>query len=142
MTVLTILGLLGGIVVCLYLVGKINKYTQQRFHYLLFNKETLIIVAIAYALIYSGIRVYQSALSSDGDLLNGQLMVGIGFLFIVVDIWINIKHTSFWTGVFLSPVQLLFYVVAVALIVVLAFMAIAALGGSRNESYSDDEFYY
>ncbi len=141
MVVLTIFGLIGAAVVGWLIVTMINQYTTKKFNYQIFDGGTLVLVTIAYALIYFGFDFYQSALKNGGDILNGQLMIAIGIVLIVLDIWINIKNTNFEEGVVLSIVQLLFYVVGAAAIAFLVVIAIGIAGGGRNGYYCDDDCY-
>ncbi len=141
MVVLTILGLLIAAAIGWLIITKINQYTTKKFNYQIFDGGTLVLVTIAYALIYFGFDFYQSALKNGGDILNGQLMIAIGVILIVLDIWINIKNTNFEEGVVLSIIQLLFYVVGAAAIAFLVVIAIGIAGGGRNGYYCDDDCY-
>lgn len=103
----------------------INGYTDKKYQYEFFNLGNYFVSALGYVLIYYGHGWYVSALEKNLDILNGQLIMGFGVMLLVGVVYYNIKNTSLTTGLALSIVQLLLYIV----LAVVGFLAlIMAIG--------------
>lgn len=113
MTVLYILGVIFAIVALLSVVAFINALSEKLYEYQFFSFANLVIVGIAYALLYFGWSWYNSALTNNGDSLNGLLLMAFGSATLTWLVGTHIKHTSFYFGLFFSLVQLAIYVPAV-----------------------------
>lgn len=107
------------------LVVKINDYTRDKYRYDFFNMTNFTISAIGYGLLYFGYIWYMKALDKHGDVLNGQILIGIGIVLLLGVIYLNVKNTSLSAGVSLSIVQAPIYSVLsiIALFVLLASIA-------------------
>lgn len=108
-----VIKLIGFILIALliyWIMIEINRYSYKQYKYDFFNMQNFVSTAIGYILLYFGNRWYASALKSGGDLLNGQIIIGIGTLFIFYVVYLNIKKTSFIFGLFFTGFQLLLYI--------------------------------
>ena len=100
-------------------------YAYIVYKYDLFNGGNYSISIAAYALIYAGFIVYNKAIANNGDILNGQLLIGIGVLLIISIIIYNIKKTSFFIGLILSLIQAVLYSVLATIGILFVIAAIA-----------------
>lgn len=125
MLVVKIIGFLVAIYLVFMLVVKINDYTRDKYRYDFFNMTNFTISAIGYGLLYFGYIWYMKALDKHGDVLNGQILIGIGIVLLLGVIYLNVKNTSLSAGVSLSIVQAPIYSVLsiIALFVLLASIA-------------------
>ena len=126
-----VLGIVGFVVVliALYIFFEyMNKLTYERYTYEFFSIAHMLQVIIGYWLVYFGSDIYMSALKKGGDLLNGQLLIFIGVVVILVVIYKNFKAVPFFAAVMLSVVQLFICIplsvgVFLGLIMAMAFLA-------------------
>ena len=109
MTVLFILGFLAVIIVLYMIVIWINEYSQKYYEYEFFNVGSFIIIAIGYGLVWYGFTWFNEAVSVGGDILNGQILVGIGVMFVSGVFLNNIKNTSFGFGFVTGIFQLVLF---------------------------------
>ncbi len=125
MLVVKIIGFLVATYLIFMLVVKINDYTRDKYRYDFFNMTNFTISAIGYGLLYFGYIWYMKALDKHGDVLNGQILIGIGIILLLGVIYLNVKNTSLSAGVSLSIVQAPIYSVLsiIALFVLLASIA-------------------
>ena len=109
-------------------IVEVNEYTMKKYSYEFFNWGNYFASAAGYGFIYFGNNWYTDALKNGGDLLNGELLVLIGFILIVSVVTYNVKMTSILIGLTLSIIQLILYIgFAIAgffiLIMAIAFFA-------------------
>jgi len=128
MIVLKIIGILIAVFLVYLLIVKVNEYTIQKYRYEFFNMGNFLISAVGYGLLYFGYKWYMSALEKNQDILNGQILIGMGLILIFAVVYYNIKNTSRPTGLVLSLVQAPIYSVLavfslVMLIAVVAFFS-------------------
>ncbi|QOY53205.1 hypothetical protein [Candidatus Sulfurimonas baltica] len=125
MLVITIIGFIVAIITVYSLVLWVNEYSVKRYRYEFFNFSNYLATAIGYGMIYFGEGWYREALANNQDILNGQVLIVIGFLLVVLVIYSNIKNTSFIFGVVMTVIQLALYAVlaVVGFYVLLAAMA-------------------
>jgi len=116
MVVLTIIGVIVGLIFLAYFIGASNKYSKKVYKYEIFNMGTFIISAIGFLAIYFGNSWYTTALKKHGDILNGELMIVIGTLLLLGVLYVNIKNTSFMYGLIMSVVAGIIYAAATPLI--------------------------
>ena len=109
MTVLTILGILVLAALLYVLVLFINKFTEQKYEYTFFNITNFALVTIGYTFIYFGNSWYKSALSTNADLLNGELIMVFGVMFVLSALIYNVKKTSLFAGIGLTLFQYMIY---------------------------------
>lgn len=127
MVVLKILAVLALLWAVYLLVQKMNAFTYKHYRYEFLDEGKMILVSFAYYLLAGGFIVYSSALSSGGDLLNGGLIMGIGAILMILNIWSNIKNTNLLIGVTFTMAQLLICtVVSVGAVVILVIAGLAA----------------
>ncbi|HIQ27733.1 MAG TPA: hypothetical protein EYH42_04460 [Sulfurovum sp.] len=105
MLVLKIIGILIAAFLVYLLIVKVNEYTIQKYRYQFFNMANFLISAVGYGLLYFGYKWYMNALEKNQDLLNGQILIGIGVILILAVIYYNIKNTSGTTGLAFSLIQ-------------------------------------
>ncbi len=125
MTVLYIIGFLAVVILLLLVVSKINDYSTKHYSYEFFSFVNLAVVAIAYLMLFYGDKWYLEALDKGGDILNGQMLMGIGVLIICALIYVHIKNTSVIFATVITPFQLILYIPA-AVLSVFAFIVVAA----------------
>lgn len=125
MTVLYIIGFLAVVILLLLVVSKINDYSTKHYSYEFFSFGNLAVVAIAYLMLFYGDKWYLEALDKGGDILNGQMLMGIGVLIICALIYVHIKNTSVIFATVITPFQLILYIPA-AVLSVFAFIVVAA----------------
>lgn len=120
MLVLSIIGIIVGIILVYGIVIHVNEYTLKKYDYEYFDLVTYGISAAGYVLIFYGNGWYQSALAADKDILNGILVMGIGVALILVVIYMNFKNTPAKLSILVTPLQQLFY----AVFAVFGFLAV------------------
>lgn len=128
MTVLFILGTITAVLVLLLIVSGINDFSEKRFGYQFFNYGNLAIISIGYFMIIFGESWYSEALANNGDILNGQLLIGIGVTILISTLINHIRKTTFWFGFTVGVFQFLLYiplsfVAAFALLIVIAWLS-------------------
>jgi hypothetical protein len=131
MQVLMFLGAIALIIFLYVLVDLINSYSSKVFRYEIFNYGNFIASAIGYLSIYIGQKWYYKALSSGGDMLNGELLILIGVIFIGSVIFSNIKRTNFSFGFFISFFQQALYAPLSILAVIGIALVIAMMSETR-----------
>lgn len=140
MTVLIIIGAGIAIYGSVLFIAWMNKFTTAVYRYEFFNKKSLTLTTIGYISLYFGYQWYLKAFKTDGDLLNGQLLLLVGALFILYIIWENIMATGWIAGILFSCIQLFLYVGISALLVMLIVSVAAAANRDRNGYYYDDRY--
>lgn len=111
MTVLTILGVLAAALMIYGFITFMNGYTYRKFQFKFFNEVNIFLIPIAYVAIFFGYSSYQDALkATNGDPLNGALIVAIGAIILLGQIYINFKNTNFKYGLFGTMIQFILYV--------------------------------
>jgi len=128
MTVLFILGLIAVAVALFMMVSWINASSQRDYNYEFFNIGSFIIIAIGYGLVWYGWTWFNEAVDTGGDILNGQILVGIGVMFVAGVFLNNIRNTSLEFGFLAGIFQLVLFLplsvaAAFAFIVAAAWMA-------------------
>jgi len=127
MVVLKILAVLALLWVVYILVQKMNAFTYKHYRYEFLDEGKMILVSFAYYLLAGGFIMYNSALNSGGDILNGGVLMFIGSIFMILNIWGNIKNTNLTVGLTFTVAQLLICtVVSVGAIVILLIATAAA----------------
>ena len=112
MTVLIIMGLLLVVITIGVIIAMINGYSEKKFDYEFFNWANFAITSVGYCAIFFGNNWYEKALSSGGDILNGQILIAIG---IIIVLWMfinNIRRTDFIFGTIIGVLQLIIYIPA------------------------------
>jgi len=125
MLVLKIIGILITVFLVYLMIVKVNEYTIQKYRYEFFNMGNFLISAVGYGLLYFGYKWYMSALEKNQDILNGQILIGIGVILILTVIYYNIKNTSGPTGLALSLVQAPIYSVLAVFSLIVLIAAVA-----------------
>ena len=125
MVVLSIIGIIIALILVALFVQYSNKQSQRAYNYEIFNAGNFIISVLGYLAIYFGNGWYSDALKEHGDLLNGELLMGIGGLFLLGVVYINIKNTSLFYGLVMSVVTEIFYAAATPVVLLVLLMAAA-----------------
>jgi len=113
MLVLTIIGVLVGLILLAMFVTRMNEYTQKKYRYEIFNWYNLAAAGLGYGLIFFGRRWYiKEAAIADGDIVNGIVLIVLGVFTIAFVILNNIQNTSLKFGLLFSVVQLALYIPA------------------------------
>ena len=128
MTVLTIIGTIVGIFLVYGFIVEINRYTKKRYKYEFFNWSNYIATVLGYWMIYYGENWYTAAAMSNGDLLNGEILMSIGVLLIYSVAHYNTKRTNIFFSLIVTPIQLILYaglaiVSFFALLIAMAFFS-------------------
>lgn len=123
MAVLTVLGVLLGIILVFVLVMKFNAYTYNKYKYEFFEVWSYVLASISDALIYFGNSSYETAILKNGDILDGQLLILFGIIGLIILVSINISKTGIIIGIIGSIFQLILY----AALAVIGFIAIIFL---------------
>lgn len=131
MEVLSIIGIIVGLILVASFVKYTNGYSQRVYNYEIFNKENFVISLLGYVAIYFGNYSYMEALKVHGDLLNGELLVVLGVLFFLAVLYRNIKFTSFLYGFGMTLVTELLYVAAVPVALFILFCIMMFLADTK-----------
>jgi len=109
MLVLKIIGILAALFVTHLIIDYLNKYTDKKYNYEFIDWNSYFIVAISYVFIFIGEKAYSHAVESSGDILNGQLLIGIGIIGLITMLYLNIKNTNFLVGILGTLFQFAIY---------------------------------
>jgi len=123
MTVLTIIGILAVLALIFVIIEYVNKYSMKHYRYEFFTWANLAVTAVGYVFIFFGHNWYVEALSKSGDILNGQILMGIGVVVVLSMLVNHIRRTSILFGTFFGVFQLILYVPAS----VVSFLAVIML---------------
>ena len=135
MTVLIIIGvivaILAAALLILWTITSVNQNTVKEFGYEFFNWSNYIISAIGYWLIFFGHKWYIKALAKNQDILNGQVLIGIGVILIVGVVYYNVRRTSFFEGIPLTLVQLPIYLLLAVAVAIAIFFVVVVFSSVR-----------
>ncbi len=109
MTVLSIIGIIAAIWFAYISIKNYNINTYEQYRYKFFDWDSYFIIAISYAFMFFGRMNYFEALKDGGDILNGQVLIGMGILGLAYMLLVNIKSTSIYTGITGTIYQLIVY---------------------------------
>ncbi len=105
MKVLAIIGILVVAFILFVIVQMVNNYSESKYKYEIFNWGNFTLSVVGYIMIFFGRDWYMKALERGGDILNGQLLMGIGVIVILIVVYSNIKNTSLVFGVLITIFQ-------------------------------------
>ena len=125
MVVLSIIGIIIALIVVALLVQFANEYSQSKYRYEIFNIKNFVFSVGAYFALYFGNNWYQEALTANGDILNGIIVMFIGLIVFCIVVYINIKSTSLYYGAIMSIVTEIFYAIAAPIIFFAIVIAVA-----------------
>ena len=131
MLILKILAALVALYVIYLIAVAINQFTQKRYKYLFLNQTTLITSLSGYGALLFGYSWYMNALNKHGDILNGQILVGIGALLLLWTIYSNIKNTGLLIGIVFTAIQQIIYLVVGATSLFILFLLVAAYAEAK-----------
>ena len=107
MTVLIIVGFIVGMI-GLYLVFEyLNDVSMKNYSYEFFSIGHLIQVMIGYWIIFFGNNIYMKAAKASGDLLNGQLLIAIGVVVVLIVVYKNFKAVPFLVALAFTILELI-----------------------------------
>jgi membrane-associated HD superfamily phosphohydrolase len=129
MLVLKIIGVIFVIAFVIFSLFKIKSFYENKFNKRLYLELTSILISVCYVVFFFSFRWYENALSSNGDIYNGLILMSICLVTIICVIIYNIKQSNFLYGVLLSIYQLIACIVGVAIII---FVILIILGISSN----------
>jgi len=110
MIVLYTLGFLAVVVVIFIITARVEGVSERRYGYKFFTWGNLALTSIGYFIILYGGKWFLEASTKGGDILNGQILVGIGVM-LVSGIFLNhIRNTGLVFGVIVGVYQLLLYI--------------------------------
>jgi len=116
MVVLSIIGIIIALILIVLFIQISNEHSVKAYGYEIFNTGNFIISVVGYLAIYFGNGWYSDALKKHGDLLNGELLMGFGILFLLGVIYLNIKNTTLVYGIVMSIISELIYAAATPVI--------------------------
>jgi len=132
MLVLSIIGIIIALILVALFVQFANEYSEKAYsYYAIFNATNFIVSALGYLAIYFGNEWYNDALKAHTDLLNGELLMGIGGLFLLGVVYRNIKNTSLIYGLIMSVVTEILYAAATPVVLWMLFAAVAVLAETK-----------
>jgi hypothetical protein len=117
-------------------LSRFNLHCSRKFGHMFFTKSMFYATATALAFIVAGCVWRQSAVETNGDQLNGVVLIVIGALIAIAMIVGNIRQTNLVYGIGGSIVQLgifsvLAYVSITVMIVVLFFQFLMLVSAKR-----------
>jgi len=125
MVVLSIIGIIIALILIALFIQASNEHSVKKYGYEIFNAGNFIVSVVGYLAIYFGNEWYGNALKEQGDLLNGELLIGIGVLLLLGVVYLNIKNTSLIYGLVMSVVTEILYAVATPVVLFVLLMAAA-----------------
>ena len=131
MTVLTVIGILLGLLVVVMFVMGVNEHGKKHFRYELFNYEQFARVGIPTVALYIGHKWYASTLVNNGDIYNGVIIMAIAVVALLYVLYRNSKNTNFIFGFFGTLIQFIVFIPLSFLAVFALMMLFAALSGTR-----------
>ncbi|SFV64271.1 hypothetical protein MNB_SM-4-1678 [hydrothermal vent metagenome] len=127
MEVLAIIGFIAALIAVYIFLEYINKFTLRGYGYEFFSGAHMMQVIVGYWIIYFGNSVYVKALKDGVDLLNGQVLIAIGVVVVLVVIYKNFKAVPSALALLLTGLQLLIAVpLGVGAFIVLIMLIAAA----------------
>jgi len=125
MVVLSIIGIIIGLILIAFFIQYSNAYSTRVYEYEIFNITNFVMSVLGYIAIYFGNEWYTQALKAHEDILNGELLIGIGTLLLYGVLYINIKRTAPFYGFLMSIVGGVLYLAATPLVFFAFLMALA-----------------
>jgi len=131
MLILKILAVLAALYLLYQLAIVVNRYTYRRYNYLFINTITMSTSLGGYGASLFGYFWYTKALHNHTDILNGQILMGIGALLLLYTFYRNIMHTDEIVGVLLTVAQQIIYLVIGALGFILLLIMLLAYAEAK-----------
>ena len=107
MVVLGIIGFIAALMALYIFLEYVNGFTLKGYRYEFFSIAHMLQVIVGYWIIYFGHSIYAKALKKGADLLNGEVLIAIGVVVVLVVIYKNFKATPFLLALLLTALQLL-----------------------------------
>jgi len=107
MTVLGIIGFIAALLAMYIFLEYVNGFTLRGYGYEFFSIAHMIQLIIGYWIIYFGNSMYEDAMKNHGDILNGQVLMVIGVIVVLVVIYKNLMKVPLLFSVPLTALQLL-----------------------------------
>lgn len=131
MTVLKIIGVLVFCFCLLILIVYINKKTYTKYKFELFDSDSFFFYLVSFGLCIYGLILYDDAVRSNGDELNGILLVAFAVIILIKFLYQNIKYTSFFVGIFLTILQIIIHIPLVIFSLVTFLVALLVLSNIK-----------
>jgi hypothetical protein len=102
-----------------------NSHSVERYGYEIFNVANFTLCVLGYTALFFGRSWYDDAIRLHEDILNGELLMGIGVLLLLLVAYLIIKRTSVVYGIVMSIVTGLFYAIATPFVVIALVVMVA-----------------
>lgn len=126
MLVLTIVLGLASVAGLIYAISMFDGHVEQKFGHRFFTKVAWVCMLVAVGLAYGGVTLYQLAKESNGDTLNGIILVLIGIAVVTILAVKNFRRTDMLYGIGGTLVQ--FIVLGILAEIALPFLILYAIG--------------
>lgn len=121
MLVLSLIALIAASAALYGFIVWFNHYTYEKARYTFFTMQHTAGMVLAYGMIFFGNRWFQNALTTNGDPLNGKLVMTIGVIILISIIVNNFKKVPLKYALMGSAVQLVLYIpITVAAVFIIA----------------------
>ena len=134
---MVVLGIIGFIAVSMALyifLEYLNGFTLKRYSYEFFSVAHILQVIVGYLFIFFGHNLYVEELKKGIDVLNGQMLIAIGFVVVLVVIYKNFKAIPFLLAVLFTALELLI-AVPLAFVVFLGVIMLFAAAAETKPVY-------
>ena len=112
MFVLKIIAILTSLWIFYKIITTLNNKIYTKYKHDFFDSDIFWLAFISNVFIYFGHTWYSEALINHADLLNGQIVMGIGGLGLLLLTALNIKSTNFIIGITGSVIQIALFAIA------------------------------
>lgn len=111
MLVLKIIGVVVVLASLLYALFAFDEHCFNKFKHKFFNKNSFVVVVVAFCLIIAGESWRAEALKTGGDELNGIVLMVIGVVTLIALLFYNLKKTNVIYGIGGTSIQLLLFAI-------------------------------
>lgn len=135
MTVLTVIGVVLFFVLLFWAIVKINDFTITKYRHEFFTWNSYFVYLLIYGGIYFGRNWYLKAVATNGDELNGILIVSFAVIILITMLVSNIKRSGFFFGLFITLLQVIVYI-PFAVVGAIALLGIASFASQTRPVYN------
>ena len=125
MVVLSIIGIIIALALVALFIEMSNKYSVKVYKYEIFSTGNFIVSVLGYFALYFGNSWYMDALKEHTDILNGEILMGLGGVLVLGVVYVNIKSTSLFYGLVMSIISEILYATAAPILFFVLLMAMA-----------------
>ena len=134
MKVLVILGLIVIGIIIYVIIEKMNDSTYREFKYKFFDSTSYFLITVGYLGLYFGNSWYQTALNTNADTLNGIIIIVIGIILLLAQIYLNFKSTNIIYGIFGTLFQFIIFI-PLSLIGIFIFIVVLMIASNTKPVY-------